>query len=263
MDDYTAETLIVQSYRTENVAGWMAICMVTVKDWAEKNGYAYEFVDDSLFDFVPPWFREKCKSHVLPQTDIARLHLIRKRIAQGWKRVVWIDADILVFRPDFFQLDLAADYSFCKEVWVHQIAEERYETTRCINNSVSVFTSTTGMLGTYVYMAEQKMAYIHAEAIGPTTIGTQLLTKLAEVMPIRVLECIGLFSPAVIRDIARGGGNALTSWKMAFGNVVGAANLCSSKVGAAASAEVVTRGEVEKAINSLLVSKGELVNGTA
>ena len=112
-----ADTLIVQSYRTHDVAPWLLKCMASVKAWADAMGYAYEFVDDRFFDPVPAWYRERCGKQLLPVTDLARLLLIQERFARGWQRVAWIDADILVFDPERFRIDIGGDAAFCRELW--------------------------------------------------------------------------------------------------------------------------------------------------
>ena len=53
-------TLVVQSYRTRDVAAWIAQCLASVRDWAARRGFAYDFVDDRFFDYAPPWVRERC-----------------------------------------------------------------------------------------------------------------------------------------------------------------------------------------------------------
>ena len=73
----TAQTLVIQSYRRVGVPAWLRRCMDSVSDWARQSGFAYEFVDDSLFALLPDWFRERCGDQLLPQTDLARLMLMR------------------------------------------------------------------------------------------------------------------------------------------------------------------------------------------
>ena len=59
-------------------------------------------------------------------------------------------------------------------------------------------------------------------------IGPKLLTAIHNVAQCYVLETAGMLSPAVIKDIARGGGEALTLFKNNSKQKIAAANLCSS-----------------------------------
>src|SRR4029079_13839139 len=93
------QTLVIQSYRTRDVAAWISACLRSVQAWAAAAGYRYEFVDDRLFDYAPAWVRERCGKQLLPITDVARMYLLRERLAHGWDRVIWVDADVLVFAP--------------------------------------------------------------------------------------------------------------------------------------------------------------------
>jgi hypothetical protein len=65
-----------------------------------ERGLAYEVVGDELFDAVPadltPW-AAPASLGLLPATDVARLALMRRRLADGWESVLWLDADVLVF----------------------------------------------------------------------------------------------------------------------------------------------------------------------
>jgi hypothetical protein len=61
-------------------APWIAQCLTSVQAWAAARGYGYEFVDDQLFELAPAWFRERCGAARLPQTDLARLLLMRARL---------------------------------------------------------------------------------------------------------------------------------------------------------------------------------------
>ncbi len=49
----TAAALVLQSYRTHDVAPWIAQCLTGVQAWAAARGYGYEFVDDRLFELAP------------------------------------------------------------------------------------------------------------------------------------------------------------------------------------------------------------------
>ena len=58
-------TLVVQSYRTRNVPEWIVRCIQSVVKWAKASGHTYEFVDDTLFDLIPTWYRDRCGVDIL------------------------------------------------------------------------------------------------------------------------------------------------------------------------------------------------------
>ncbi len=220
-------TLIVQSYRTVDVAPWIAECMASVRAWAKQCGFEYEFMDDRFFDYAPAWVRERCGAQKLPVTDVARLHLLRERLDQDWRRVVWIDADVLVFSPSEFVLDEDAAYALCPEFWVRPagIAPEVIEK---VNNSVMMVTRDQPMLDFWIFAVEEILRVHTTEQIGPLTTGTTFYTDLAKLMPLRVLQNASLVSPSTVHDIVNGGGRFLDLWRRTIPVPVAAVNLCAS-----------------------------------
>jgi hypothetical protein len=104
------------------VPGWIATCLETVRGWAERSGLDYCFIDDALFDHAPAWARERFGRHLFALSDLARLHLLKDGLRRGYRRVAWIDADVLVFDRDRFDLDMVGDFAFCRE---HMLTGQR------------------------------------------------------------------------------------------------------------------------------------------
>ncbi len=253
------KTLIIQSYRTSDVASWIAICIASVRSWAAAAGHDYEFVDDALFDFAPAWVRERCGTQILPVTDVARLYLMRERLRQGWQRVIWVDADVLVFAPKRFLLDEPMPYALCREVWL-SLHGDRAETAEFVNNAVIVMTQAQPILDFWLFAAEEILRTHPPGPVEKLIVGTRLLTDLAKAMPLRVINNVGLFSPPVIRDIARGGGPSVQAWSRRYGHVVDAANLCASLQDREAGGARIGAEDLEQAVQALLRSKGAIVN---
>ncbi len=253
------KTLVVQSYRTTDVAGWIGRCLASVRSWAAP-GCDYEFVDDRLFDYAPPWVRQRCGAEILPVTDIARLYLMRERLRQGWERVVWIDADVLVFAPERFVLDDRLPYALCRELWLHESGPQALETSEWVNNAVIVMTPGQPLLDFWLFAAEEILRTHPPGPVGKLIVGTHLLTDLAKAMPLRVLNDVGLFSPPVIRDLARGGGPAARAWAQRFGHPIAAANLCASLQDREAGGARVDEADLERAVDTLLKSRGAMLD---
>ena len=52
---------------------WMTAGMKTVEGRAAVRGFDCEFMQERLFDDVPPWHAEKVNRHILLVSDLARL----------------------------------------------------------------------------------------------------------------------------------------------------------------------------------------------
>src|SRR5271155_4687165 len=98
-----SQTVVFQSYRTQNVPKWIVGCMETARGWAGMRGFDYQFLDDRFFDRVPAEFRARTTDKLI-LTDIARLLVTRELLEGGYERVVWIDADVAVFDPESWVL---------------------------------------------------------------------------------------------------------------------------------------------------------------
>ena len=255
------KTLIVQSYRTHGVAPWIDECMHSVRRWAAASGFAYEFVDDRLFDYAPAWVHKVCGKRILPITDVARMYLLRERLQRGWDRVAWVDADVLVFAPAQFVLDADAPYALCREVFVRPVPGGRVELGEAVNNAVLMMTRRHPILDFWIFAVEEILRRRAPHEIDSLTAGTRFFTNLARAMPLRVLQNVGLFTPILIRDIIAGGGALLGQWAQRFGRPIGAANLCASMQDRDSHGARVDAAEMQRLVDLLLSSGGDIVNG--
>jgi len=147
------KTIIYQSFRTENVPGWIAACMKSVRDWATAKGFAYRFWDDRFFDFVPRELYPRASVNKCVLTDYARLIAAKQLLSEGWDRAVWMDADLVVFDSENFNLDLTGGYAFCREVWLDRTVLGRPQFRLTVNNSVSVFCKNETIIDFYLEAA--------------------------------------------------------------------------------------------------------------
>lgn len=65
---------------------------------------------------APAWVHERCGAQRLPVTDVARLYLLTEVLMQGYERVIWLDADTIVFDPDSLEIPVGEGYAFCREI---------------------------------------------------------------------------------------------------------------------------------------------------
>ena len=215
------DTVVVQSYRTADVPPWIARCLASVRVWAEARGYAYRFIGDEIFDLVPPAYLARTR-HALPiVVDLARLLLAQRAHAEGYRRAIWLDADVLVFAPDRLAIPDERDFYLCRELWLSGFA-----VSRRVNNCACAFTAGTPFLPFYI-AACQQLVRDAVGALDPLIAGTRFLTELDRALPLPQLDGVGLFGPAVVRDLAAGGGPYLEALRRASGPLH-AVNLCAS-----------------------------------
>ncbi|MDJ0947522.1 MAG: hypothetical protein QNJ94_01225 [Alphaproteobacteria bacterium] len=253
------KTVVYQSYRTENVPGWITRCLKTVRDWTDRNGFDYAFVDDRMFDYVPDWFREKAAGNILLISDLARLELAREFLGKGYERTIWVDADIVVFDPDRFDIEVSEEYGFCREVWVQKTRWGRRIISKRVNNAVTVFVSGNSMLDFYIHACKSTVANRSGE-LRPVLIGTEFLTSLHEDLKFPLIESVGLFSPPVTKDIAAGGGAMLDVYIKVFGRPLRAGNLCASMRNKKIYGVHMTDAIYDRAIDNLLETRGNIIN---
>lgn len=223
------KTVVLQTYRDYNVPDWMTLTLQSVREWSAGRGYDYVFIGDEFFDYAPPWVHEKCGAQRLPVTDFARLHYLKDYLARGYERVVWIDADVLVFRPALFDIDVLSGYAFSREILMLKNQQGKLQIgPPGINNAVMLFEQDNPMLDFYLLAAESILRQVVTGRLKHTAIGTEFLSRLARTMPLARLNCVGLFTPLLMADIAEGGKTLWPIYQKAFKYPMHAANLCGS-----------------------------------
>ena len=65
----TVSTVVIQSYRTEAVPIWIETCMQSVREWALRGRFSYEFVGDEIFDLLPDDSAKTLASAGAPSTQ--------------------------------------------------------------------------------------------------------------------------------------------------------------------------------------------------
>lgn len=252
------KTVVYQSYRTRDVAPWITTCMGTVKAWAEASGYDYAFIDDSLFDRVPAWYRDKVGGQMCPMTDYARLVCAREFLAQGYERTVWVDADVLVFAPDDLRVDKTDSFAYCHEVWLKLDPQGEPVFCRNVNNAMTVFVKGNAYLDFFIDAARRTV--LANDVVKKIAVGTQFLSRLRQVMPFHLVMKVGLFNPLLMVDIASGANRYLPAYGKALVQPLACANLCGSLLGEASYGAVATQETYDTVVALCLESRGEVVN---
>jgi hypothetical protein len=220
-DDHGAErtvpstdTLVVQS-SPSSVPSWVARCMASVRAWAP----AYEHIDDSFLSLAPGWVHDAARSSgsVLPVTDVARLVLLQQRLAEGWSRVVWLDADVVVFDGAVVDVEADADVSVCVERWVTGAPGGGLQAVALVNNAALSVRAVDALLE--ATLARARAGELHARSLGP-----DLLTPVHRRTPYAEIRGVSVASPHVVRGEPG-------AWELLVSSLpwpVGALNLCWS-----------------------------------
>ncbi|RDI99304.1 hypothetical protein DVT68_00095 [Dyella solisilvae] len=178
--------------------------MRSVKDWALQQGHEYQFVDDRLFDYVPAQIMQTPPSTVLPLTDLARLGLLKDLLNSGYDRAIWVDADVLVFRPEYFRIPDLCGGMLCREVWTYEDENKQIRHRPGINNAVAAFDRGHPLLDFLHHAALELFAHLRPEQIHSSRIGTDFYTLLGRIYPMRLLTQVACFSPIITRALLSG-----------------------------------------------------------
>jgi hypothetical protein len=213
-------TLVYQSHPPRAPA-WIRRCTASARQWADRNGYAYRLLGDELFAGVPIEITMKALSR-LPMTDMGRL-LWAERLLSEYERVVWIDADVLVFDPERFVVDSDASFMVCREVLMKTgVGKPRAVVGR--NPSVLVVRRGTPFLRRW--LDEMRRHAAKAEGLGDADFGREMLRRLAKGERLAAIENVGHFNASVLKEIHGARGPVLGAMMKASGVPFAAANLC-------------------------------------
>lgn len=241
-------TLVLQSHTKPLPMAWLGDCINSVKAWATSNGFEHVFLDDALFAYVPDELLEKTRNQPVIATDLARLRALQFYLSQGYRTVIWCDADFLIFAPERFMLP-DDSYALGREVWVetHQSDPTRFIARPKVHNAFLMFRQDNAFLDFYADTAERLLT-LNQGRMPPQFIGPKLLTAIHNIAQCPVLESAGMLSPVVIQDIAKGGGDALRLFMEKSPQPITAANLCASL----SSQEDMSSAVIQRCMSRLL-----------
>jgi hypothetical protein len=256
------KTIVLQSYRTHNIPGWITTCLQSVADWAKQSGFDHALIGDEFFDYAPAWARERCGTQIFPVTDLARLYLIRDYLGRGYDRAIWLDADVIVFAPHLLKMDTVSGYAFSHEVMLGEAPDGSMRLSApSINNAAMVFEAGHPMLEFYRFASEAILRHAPPGDVERTAVGPKFLVALNGAMPVERLTSVGLFTPKLMMDIAQGGPTLCAIYARQFGFPMGAANLCHFTHHLADDANRQQLDQVfEQAIQQLLTTQGDILN---
>lgn len=220
-------TVVLQTFRTVNVPRAMQRCMESVRAWAAQQGYDYEFMGDAVFDYCGAAYLAAVGDNKRSITNLARLEWIRDRLAGGYERAIWLDADTFVFDPARFSLDVREGYACGKEVWMY--LDRGFPVSfHGVHNAALVFAGLHGDLDLMI----QTIRYIAATRPVEESfqVGVKLLTGLHAGLRFPLLPGVGMVGPDMIRAIVRRDASLLKRFARESGYPVRALNIAWSQV---------------------------------
>jgi len=255
------KTVVFQSYRTDDVPPWIATCMDGVRHWSAAKSFDYRFIDDQFFDLLPADYRKKAEGRLPVLSDLARLIMARNLILEGYEKTIWIDADVLIFDPEGFDIAIDGSFCFCREIWVQPSATEGIRVFRNVHNAVCVFVKGNSFLEFYIDACQKIIGGMEEnKAMVNQIVGPKLLSALHNMIGYPLIENVGMLSPLVLQDIDKLGGVALDLLVDNMPTPMQAANLCSSLAGSVIDDIDLSHIMMERIVDRLLMSKGGALN---
>lgn len=218
---------VLQSFRTSDVPSWITRCMDSVRHWALSQGWDYLVLDDRFLDLPPGWVRQRCGRNLYAVTDVARLIWARDMLSGDYERVIWADADVLVFDLDGLARHVGAvqEHGFARELFL-RVSGHRTEPQWGLNNALMVFDRNDPVLSDYLRICLERLEGYRNGEVPRTAMGPALLQQLDDTRHIHRIEGVGLFTPAMLEPFAAGRDALMRLYLSHCAVPPAAANLC-------------------------------------
>ncbi|MDR3521244.1 MAG: hypothetical protein P4L54_06470 [Acidocella sp.] len=253
-----SDTIVIQTFRQHDIPPWIARCLASVRAWALLHGHDYVLAGDEFFELCGPEYLARGKKNPQAITNLARLVATRQRLDEGYQKVIWLDADTLVFDPERLVLDFPADqlkvgYAFGREMWLRQHSLHELQISPPMpHNAATYFTPAAVDLDMLIDLIRHIDA--QRQLVSNFQVGVRLLKGLQYSLMFPTFSHCAMFSPALLGYLAAQNPQALAIYGRAFKFQSCAGNLCLS-----------VKGELplpllNRAMDILLTSRGEALN---
>jgi len=223
------ETLVIQSFHAKPWPKTITRCIDSVQYWANQNKYHYKLIGDDILGVLPPKYLHNCFGRWPTITDLARLLLIKKYLNKQMSRVIWIDADVIIFAPRKFNIKVDEDHLIGREVWVSKKGRNQWRARKHVHNAFLSFTDSSPLLDFLIFATQRIVETLKAPS-SPQIAGPKLYTHLNNLIGLPILESAGMMSPAVMNDLIVGKGQALNCHLEALKEPMAAVNLSQSLI---------------------------------
>ncbi len=249
------KTIVYQSYRTSEVEDWITTAMASVEEWSEKAGFTYTKYGDEIFDRVPGWYQEKAGPYRQISTDLGRLVLARELLNAGYQRVIWLDADVLVFDPARFFITITSGSAFGREIWVQKSVDGQLKAYKNVHNAFSCFCANSSFLDFYIDACQRIVGRTNGN-VPPQIVGTKLLTALHNMIGFQLVDGVGMASPLIVQDILNNTSKAIELLCETSAGPLCAVNLCASIVGKPSGGITIDPMMIQTISQKLVSSRG-------
>jgi len=222
------KTIVYQSVSPNFIPNWLQVCLDSVRQWCDRNGWEYALIGDEIFDRVPVWYWEKTRHQKVVATDLGRLLLAKDFLNQGYDRAIWLDADVLIFNPNELEIKVTEEYAFGLEVWIQYDKNHQLRAYPKVHNAICVFCRDNSFLDFYIHACQRIIKRFQGKQMVPQLVGPKFLTLLHNTMELPLITEVAMFSPLVLKDIVNGGGDALNLLQKNQKTPIYGANLSAS-----------------------------------
>jgi hypothetical protein len=253
-----SDTIVIQTFRNHAIPAWIARCLDSVRTWAGLHGHDYSLAGDEFFDLCGPDYLARGRKNPQAITNLARLVATRQRLNAGYRRVIWMDADMFVFDPaglvfDFPAERLTTGYAFGREVWLtRDDAGALHVTPPRAHNAATFFTRSAVDLDMLIALIRHIDA--RREIFSNYQVGVTLLRGLQYSLMFPTFSHVGVFSPVLLRALAERDQEILRLYGAAYRYRACAGNLGLSL------RDQVTEEVIWRAMDGLQAGAGEVIN---
>lgn len=230
------KTLVIRSFR-EEAPHWIKLCLASVKNWSQCQGFEYRFINDAIFSLVPQWYLDKTGKGPVA-ADYARLVTLQSALESGgFECAIWLDADTYVMDQ---AMELSSDKScaFGREIWVQE-EQGNLRARKNVHNAVCFFKKGCIVLPFLIETVASIIRRADPERIAPQMVGPKLLSALHSLHDFELLPQVGALSQEVARDLIAGGGPAVDMLLKHSTVPLQAINLCASLMDEADGLQVI------------------------
>jgi hypothetical protein len=219
-----ARTVVIQSFRQHDVAEWVRRCLNSVRRWAASRDYDYCFYGDEIRELCGPDYLARVGNNWRSITNLARLEATRLKLAEGYERVIWLDADVFVFDQAGFELETEAGYAFSREVYVVRNPDGSAHLVKTsLHNAGFLFTPRQTDLELFIHIIRHT---VKTRVISSNfQVGILLISGLAETLAIPAMTSVAMFSSDVVTSIAEDDVKFLREFARYHGFRIQAANI--------------------------------------
>jgi hypothetical protein len=200
-----SDTIVIQTFRNHDIPAWIQRCLDSVRNWAALHRHDYALAGDEFYELCGPDYLARGNKNPQAITNLARLVATRRRLDEGYAKVIWMDADVFVFDPAKLTFDLPSEllttgYAFGREVWLYRDASREFHVIRPrAHNAATFFTQAAVDLDMLIALVRHIDA--KRQLVSNYQVGVKLLRGLHFSLMFPTFSHVGVFSPDLLRAL--------------------------------------------------------------